>query len=123
MSLGGQYASLFVRRVGVSVRVPGFDYGHDRRSVFGDFDSMRETNPLGRIPSLMLEDGTVLIDSAAILDWLDETVGPERALIPRAGAERRRALRPIALATGAVATAGAAAYERIIRPEIGRAHV
>src|SRR3546814_16352739 len=64
----------------------------------------------------MLEDGTVLIDSAAILDWLDETVGPERALIPRAGAERRRALRLIALATGAVDQAGAAAYERIIRP-------
>src|SRR3546814_7166541 len=77
---------------------------------------MRETNPRGRIPSLMLEDGTVLIDSAAILDWLDETVGPERALIPRAGAERRRALRLIALATGAVDKAGAAAYERIIRP-------
>src|SRR3546814_6962420 len=116
MLLVGQYDSPFVRRVGVSLRVLGFDYEHDRRSVFGDFDSMRETNPLGRIPSLMLEDGTVLIDSAAILDWLDETVGPERALIPRAGAERRRALRLIALATGAVDKAGAAAYERIIRP-------
>src|SRR3546814_20553240 len=77
---------------------------------------MRETNPLGRIPSLMLEDGTVLIDSAAILDWLDETVGPERALIPRAGAERRRALRLIALATGAVDKAGAAPYQRNPRP-------
>src|SRR3546814_5740958 len=64
MILVGQYDSPFVRRVGVSLRVLGFDYEHDRRSVFGDFDSMRETNPLGRIPSLMLEDGTVLIDSA-----------------------------------------------------------
>ena len=42
------------------------------RSVFGDFDSMRTTNPLGRIPSLILDDGTTLIDSAAILDWLDQ---------------------------------------------------
>src|SRR3546814_9074930 len=64
----------------------------------------------------MLGEGTVRTVSAAILDWLDETVGPERALIPRAGAERRRALRLIALATGAVDKAGAAAYERIIRP-------
>src|SRR3546814_11245798 len=92
MILVGQYDSPFVRRVGVSLRVLGFDYEHDRRSVFGDFDSMRETNPLGRIPWLMLEDGTVLIDSAAILDWPDETVGPERALIPLAGAKGARSL-------------------------------
>jgi glutathione S-transferase len=58
----------------------------------------------------------VLIDSAAILDWLDQTVGPERALAPAAGADRRRALRLIALATGAIDKVGAAAYERLIRP-------
>src|SRR3546814_11454307 len=101
MILVGQFDSPFVRRVAISLRVLGFTYEHDKRSVFGDFDSMRETNPLGRIPSLMLEDGTVLIDSAAILDWLDEKVGPDRALITRAGGERRRALRPMALTTGA----------------------
>ena len=116
MILVGQYDSPFVRRVGVSLRVLGLDYEHDTRSVFGDFDSMRQTNPLGRIPSLVLEDGEVLIDSAAILDWLDETVGPQRALIPPSGDARRRALRLIALACGAVDKAGAAAYERIIRP-------
>jgi glutathione S-transferase len=65
---------------------------------------------------LVLDDGEVLIDSAAILDWLDQTVGPERALIPPAGPERRRALRLIALATGAIDKVGAAAYERLVRP-------
>jgi glutathione S-transferase len=64
----------------------------------------------------VLDGGEILIDSAAILDWLDETVGPERALLPRSGAERRRALRQIALATGAIDKAGAATYERVIRP-------
>ena len=121
MILVGQYDSPFVRRVAVSLRVLGFDYEHDTRSVFGDFESMRQTNPLGRIPSLVLDAqgdkwAEVLIDSAAILDWLDETVGPQRALIPPAGEARRRALRLIALACGAVDKAGAAAYERIIRP-------
>ena len=116
MILVGQYDSPYVRRVAVSLRVCGFAYEHDTRSVFGDFDSMRRTNPLGRIPSLVLDGGEVLIDSAAILDWLDQTVGPERALIPPAGTERRRALRLIALATGAIDKAGAATYERIIRP-------
>jgi len=115
MILVGQYDSPFVRRVAVSLRVLGFDYEHDTRSVFADFDAMRQINPLGRIPSLVL-DGEVLIDSAAILDWLDQTVGPERALIPPADGGRRRALQLIALATGAIDKIGAAAYERLIRP-------
>jgi glutathione S-transferase len=104
--LVGQYSSPFVRRVGVSLRVLGFEYQHDTRPVFRDFDSVRQTNPVGRIPSLVLDDGEVLIDSAAILDWLDEAVGPARALLPRAGPDRRRALRAIAFATGAIRTSG-----------------
>ena len=116
MILVGQYDSPFVRRVAISLRVLGFAYEHDTRSVFGDFDSMRQTNPLGRIPSLVLDSGDVLIDSGAILDWLDQQVGPARALVPPAGAERQRALQRIALATGVVDKFGAAAYERIIRP-------
>jgi glutathione S-transferase len=100
MILVGQYDSPYVRRVAVSLRVLGFAYEHDRRSVFADFDAMRAVNPLGRIPSLILDDGEVLIDSAAILDWLDQSVGPECALILPAGAGRRRALKLIALATG-----------------------
>src|SRR3546814_2976325 len=96
MILVGQFDSPFVRRVAISLRVLGFTYEHDKRSVFGDFDSMRRTNPPGRLPSLVLEDGTVLIDSAAILDWLDEKVGPERALIPPAGPARQRALQLLA---------------------------
>ena len=116
MILVGQYDSPYVRRVAISLRVLGFEYEHDTRSVFGDFDSMRDTNPLGRIPSLVLDSGETLIDSAAILDWLDEQVGNERALLPRGGAERRDALQRIALATGAVDKFGAANYERLIRP-------
>ena len=116
MILVGQYDSPYVRRVAVSLRVLGFAYEHDTRSIFADFDAMRRVNPLGRIPALVLDDGEVLIDSAAILDWLDGTVCPERALIPPSGPERRRALRIIALATGAIDKVGAAAYERLLRP-------
>src|SRR5262250_2866380 len=115
MILVGQYDSPYVRRVAVSLRVLGFEYRHDTRSVFGDFDSMRQTNPLGRIPSLVLDGGEVLIDSAAILDWLDETAGPERALISPKGPARCQVLRRIALATGAIDKAGAVAYEQLIR--------
>ena len=117
MILVGQYDSPFVRRVAVSLKVLGFAYEHDTRSVFGDFDSMRTTNPLGRIPSLILDSGQVLIDSGAILDWLDREVGPARALIPAGGAERDRALRLLAMATGAIEKIGAATYERLVRPK------
>jgi glutathione S-transferase len=116
MILVGQYDSPYVRRVAVSLRVLGFAYEHDTRSVFGDFDSMLKTNPLGRIPSLVLDNGETLIDSAAILDWLDRKVGESRALLPASGEARMRALRRIALATGAIDKAGAANYERLIRP-------
>jgi len=120
MILVGQYDSPFVRRVAVSLRVLGFAYQHDTRSVFADFAAMRGVNPLGRIPSLVLDDGETLIDSAAILDWLDQSVGPERALIPAGGPERRRVLHRIALATGAIDKVGAATYERLIRPSATR---
>ena len=53
---------------------------------------MRATNPLGRVPSLILSDGTTLIDSMAILDWLDQQVGPERALMLAKGPARREVL-------------------------------
>ena len=117
MILVGQYDSPFVRRVAVTLHVLGFPYEHDTRSVFGDFESMRQTNPLGRIPSLILDDGTVLVDSGVILDHLDEEVGPERALIPRSGLARRQVLHRVALASGAIDKAGAANYERLLRPQ------
>src|ERR1051326_9256429 len=116
MILVGQYDSPYVRRVAISLRVLGFEYRHDTRSVFADFDAMRKVNPLGRIPSLVLDGGETLIDSAAIVDWLDETVGPERALLPRAGAERKHALRRIAPATGALGKAGMGTAERAVPP-------
>jgi glutathione S-transferase len=117
MILVGQYDSPYTRRVAISLRVLAIPYEHDTRSVFGDFDSMRKTNPLGRIPSLILDDSTVLVDSAAILDWIDEMVGSARALIPQSGLARREALQRIALANGAVDKIGGGRnYETMIRP-------
>ena len=117
MILVGQYDLPYTRRVAVSLGLLGFRFAHDRRSVFADFDSMRSTNPLGRVPSLILDDGTTLIDSAAILDWLDQLVGPQRALLPTSGTARQHALQRIALATGTIDKVMAGAYERLVRPQ------
>jgi glutathione S-transferase len=117
MMLVGQYDSPYVRRVAVSLAALGLPFERDTRSVFGDFDAMRQTNPLGRIPSLILDNGETLIDSAAILDHIDELVGPARALIPTRGAARRDALQRIALACGVIDKIGGGRnYELMIRP-------
>ncbi len=117
MILVGQYDSPYVRRVAISLMLAGLEFTRDTRSVFADADEMRRINPLGRIPSLILDDGEVLIDSGAILDYIDELLGSERALLPPRGASRRNALRIVALATGAIDKAGAVAYERMLRPQ------
>ncbi len=116
MILVGQYDSPPTRRVAIALMILGIPFEHDTRSIFGDFDALRAINPLGRIPSLVLDDGTALVDSAAILDWIDREVGPARALMPVSGSARTSAMQIVALALGAVEKIGAAAYERLMRP-------
>ena len=116
MILVGQYDSPYVRRVAITLHHYGLHFTRNPISVFSDAEAMAKINPLGRIPSLVLDDGEVLIDSGAIIDHLDELAGPERALTPRWGAPRRRVLRLIAVATGAIDKAGAVVYERHFHP-------
>lgn len=113
----GMFDSPFVRRVAVSMRLLGMAFEHRDWSVGRDFDRIRAHNPLGRVPVLVLEDGSALIESAAILDYLDELAGSARALLPRAGAPRREALHLMALATGAAEKGALQVYERVFRPQ------
>jgi glutathione S-transferase len=116
MLLIGMFDSPFVRRVAVSMRLLGFGFEHANWSVGRDFDRIRAYNPLGRVPTLVLDDGEALIESAAILDYVDELAGPGRALLPGAGAERRAALRLTAIATGAMEKSVLQVYEDVFRP-------
>ena len=75
-------------------------------------------NPLRRVPTLVLENGEALLESGAILDYLDELAGAERALIAERGPERRRALWVCALATGLADKAVSLFYERAFHPQI-----
>jgi glutathione S-transferase len=116
MILIGQLDSPFVRRVAVSLHLLEMPFERRPLSVFGNADEVRKLNPLGRVPILVLGDGEVLFESGAILDHLDEVAGPGRALTPAGGPERRRALRLVALATGAADKAVALLYDRRLRP-------
>ena len=102
MILIGMFDSPFVRRVAVSMNLLQVPFEHRNWSVGKDFELIRQFNPLGRVPALVQGDGDTLIESAAILDFLDENAGPARALLPQSGEPRREALRIIAVAVGIV---------------------
>ena len=112
-----RFDSPFVRRVGVSLKLLDLPFEHRNWSVGRDQARIREHNPLGRVPTLVIDDGETLMESGAILDYLDDHVGPERALLPPRGAPRRTALRLMAIATGAAEKAVAQIYEVVFRPD------
>jgi glutathione S-transferase len=117
MILIGQYDSPFVRRVAIAAKLHGIPFEHRPWSTFGDGDKISPFNPLRRVPTVLLDDGESLIDSFAILDWLDENASHGQRLIPARGAERRRALKICALATGLADKSVSLLYERVLHKE------
>jgi glutathione S-transferase len=117
MILIGQYDSPFVRRVAIALRLYDLPFEHRPWSTFGDADKIAPYNPLRRVPTLVLDDGEALIESTAILDYLDELVGPEKAMIAVRGPQRRLALKICALATGLGDKAVSLVYERVLRKD------
>ncbi|HWA64151.1 MAG TPA: glutathione S-transferase family protein [Caulobacteraceae bacterium] len=115
MQLIGQYDSPFVRRVAVALKTYGLPYEHRPWSVFGDADRIAAINPLLRVPTLVMDDGLAVMESAAIVEVLDELVGPERAVLARRGEARRQSLRLSALAAGVADKGVALVYERGFR--------
>jgi glutathione S-transferase len=71
MRLIGMMDSPFVRRVAVTMRLFGAPHSHDQISVFRQADDFANINPLMKAPTLILDDGQLLMDSSLILDWLE----------------------------------------------------
>ncbi|AZO77767.1 MULTISPECIES: glutathione S-transferase family protein [unclassified Bosea (in: a-proteobacteria)] len=111
MILIGQYDSPFVRRVGIALTLYELPFEHQPWSVFGDGERIAPLNPLVRVPTLALDDGLVLVESHAMLDYLDSLVPAERALFPRREPARHRALRVAGLAMGLAEKAVSLFYE------------
>lgn len=117
MILIGQYDSSFVRRVGIALTLYGLPFEHRPWSVFGDADKIRAYNPLVRVPTLVLDNDEVLIESHSILDYLDSLVPADRAMFPAAEPARHQALKVAALATGLADKAVSLFYERRLHEE------
>ena len=96
MQLIGMLDSPYVRRTAISLRMLGIPFEHRSLSVFRDFDTFREVNPLVKAPTLICDDGCVLVDSSLITDYAETLAG--HTLMPREPDARRRALRLIGLA-------------------------
>ena len=116
MILVGVNRSPFTRRVAITLKAYGMPYEQLALSGFNDRAEVRASNPLGRIPALILDNGELLIDSGSIIDHLDETFGRDHALTPAAGRDRRAVLKVAALMMGACDKGLQAAYERNHHP-------
>ncbi len=119
MILRSSPSSPFVRKVRIAISLLGFDRDVtlDRADTRDPNDSIRQLNPLGKIPVLITEDGDAIYDSRVILDYLDERAGGGK-IIPRAPKERLGALRLQALCDGILDASILTVYEgRFRKPE------
>jgi glutathione S-transferase len=110
-------SSPFARKVRIAASVLGLaDKIEARETDLNDpADSIRVQNPLGKIPALVLDDGTVYYDSRVILEYLDHLAGGGR-IIPSAEAARFAALRLQALCDGMLDAGVLIVYESRYRP-------
>lgn len=117
MKLYGMLDSPYVRRVAISLDLYGIDYEHVPLSVFNTFEAFALVNPVVKAPSLVFDDGTVLLDSSLILDQFEHQAIPSKRLLPQEPAARAKALRVVGLALAACDKAVQIVYERQLRPE------
>jgi glutathione S-transferase len=105
-------SSPFVRKVRIAIALLGFDKDVtiERADTTDPSDSLRKMNPLGKIPVLMIEDGSAVYDSRVILDYLDDRAGGGK-IVPRDSKARLTALRLQALADGILDASILTVYE------------
>jgi glutathione S-transferase len=113
-------ASPFVRKVRVTAHEVGLSGRIELISIYptpvSPHDGLRSSNPIGKIPALILDDGTALYDSPVICEYLDALAGGNR-IFPGVGTARWTALRRQALADGIMDAAVLTRYEEAVRPK------
>ena len=114
MRLIGMLDSPYVRRVAIALRLLEIPFEHDPLSVFSTFDQFSRINPVVKAPTLVCDDGTVLMDSGLIIDYVETLAG--RSLWPAELAQRTRALRATGLAMAACEKVMQIYYEHNLRP-------
>lgn len=116
MRLIGMLDSPYVRRVAISMKLMGIAFTHKSISLFRNFDQFRAINPVVKAPTLVTDDGVVLMDSGLILEHLERVVGPERSLMPADAQGHLEALRILGLQLAAYEKSVQIVYEHNLRP-------
>ncbi len=114
MRLIGMLDSPYVRRVAISLQLLGLRFEHRSVSVFRGFDEFHAINPVVKAPTLLCDDGTVLMDSSVILDYAQALA--RRSLLPGDLATLQLDLRVIGLGLAACDKSVQLIYERALRP-------
>lgn len=116
MRLIGMLDSPYVRRVAISMKLMGIEFTNEQISLFRNFDEFRAINSVVKAPTLVTDDGVVLMDSGLILDHLERLTGPERSLMPAGARAHLDALRVIGLGLAAYEKSVQIFYEHNLRP-------
>ena len=114
MRLIGMLDSPYVRRVAISLQLLGLRFEHRSVSVFRAFDEFHAINPVVKAPTLVCDDGTVLMDSGVILEYAQALA--RRSLLPADLSELQSDLRVIGLGLAACDKSVQLIYERALRP-------
>jgi glutathione S-transferase len=115
MQLIGMLDSPYVRRVAISLQLLELPFEHQSLSVFRTFDEFSRINPVVKAPTLVCDDGTVLMDSTLILQYAQALAQP-RSLLPRELPRLQRELRLTGLALAALEKGVQIVYEHGLRP-------
>jgi glutathione S-transferase len=117
MQLIGMLDSPYVRRVAIALLRLGLPFEHKPLSLFRHIDAFRAINPLLKAPSLIADDGTVLVDSTLIVDYA-ESLAPRAPPLthPSAPAARLKSYRLNGIAMTINEKAVQLHYERQLRP-------
>ncbi len=114
MKLIGSLASPYVRKVRVVMAEKKLDYALILENVWAADTTIQQSNPLGKVPCLLMEDGGAMFDSRVIVEYLD-TLTPVGKLIPPHGRERAEVKNWEALADGILDAAVLVFVERTKR--------
>lgn len=112
MKLIGSLASPYVRKVRVVLAEKKLDYQFELENVWAPDTTISTLNPLGKVPSLLMDDGSVMIDSRVMAEYLD-TLTPVCKLLPANSRDRADIKCWEALADGILDAAVTVRLERL----------
>lgn len=116
MKLIGMLDSPYVRRVAISFEMLQVQFEHEAISVFTTFEKFQSINPVVKAPTLVCDDGEIIMDSSLILQFVEETLAAPRTLWSKSSGNIQHEFRAVSLALAACEKSVQIVYERNLRP-------